>query len=205
MADRAGEEEVIKKVWSGCFGRHSNSVSAAFGEIEFIMKKLILFSTFLIGIFSIVSVAQTRKPSTPAHPFTVKTKQQVTDMMKALGKKPGNTSEDIVAAAGVQMRVAVFHDEKRENDLIEVHDGADDIYYVLDGSATLLLGGSLVDANEISPGEWRAKTSTDGQKVAINKGDLIVVPRGTPHQRTATGKTFSMILIKVFEQRQPAK
>lgn len=169
------------------------------------MKNLILFSTLLIGIFSIVSVAQTRKPSTPAHPFTVKTKQQVTDMMKALGKKPGNTNEDIVAAAGVQMRVAVFHDEKRENDLIEVHDGADDIYYVLDGMATLLLGGSLVDANEISPGEWRAKTSIGGQKVAINKGDLIVVPRGTPHQRTATGKMFSMILIKVFEQRQPSK
>ena len=169
------------------------------------MKKLILFSVFLLGIFSLISVAQTRQPSTPAHPFTVKTKKQVTDIMKVLEKKPGNTNEDIVAPAGVQMRVAVFHDEKRENEPIEVHDGSDDIYYVLDGTATLLLGGSLVDANEISPGEWRAKTSTGGQRVTINKGDLIVVPRGTPHQRTATGKTFSMILIKVFEQRQPGK
>ena len=32
--------------------------------------------------------------------------------------------------------------------------------------------------------------------------DLVVVPRGTPHQRTVTGKGFSMILIKVFESRQ---
>lgn len=125
--------------------------------------------------------------------------------MKGLEKKPGNTTEEIVPQAGVQIRVAVFHDEKRENDLMEVHDGSDDIYYVLDGRATLLLGGSLTDANEISPGEWRAKTSSGGQKVTINKGDLIVVPRGTPHQRTATGKTFSMILIKVFEQRQPGR
>ena len=101
--------------------------------------------------------------------------------------------------------VAVFHDEKRENDLVELHDTSDDIYYVLDGTATLLLGGTLVDPKEVSPGEWKAKTSTGGQKVTINKGDLIVVPRQMPHQRTATGKTFSMILIKVFEQRQPVK
>ena len=108
-----------------------------------------------------------------------------------------------MAASGVQMRVALFHDDKRENDLVEVHDGSDDVYYVLDGTATLLLGGSLVEPNEISPGEWRAKSSTGGQKHEIRKGDLIVVPRGTPHQRTVTGKGFSMILIKVFEKQQP--
>ena len=101
------------------------------------------------------------------------------------------------------MRVAIFHDEKRENDLHEVHDGSDDIYYVLDGEATLMLGGSLVEPNQISPGEWRARLATGGQKVVIKKGDLIVVPRGTPHQRTVTGKGFSMILIKVFETKQP--
>jgi quercetin dioxygenase-like cupin family protein len=69
----------------------------------------------------------------------------------------------------------------------------------------LLLGGSLVEPNEISTGEWRAKSSTGGQKVSIKKGDLIVVPRGTPHQRTVIGKGFSMILIKVFAEVQPVK
>lgn len=153
-------------------------------------------------LMAAAGAAQTRSPSSPSRPFVVKTKQQVADVMKALEKKPGNTNEDLVAASGVQMRVAIFHDQKRENDLIEVHDGSDDIYYVLDGTATLLLGGALVEANEISPGEWRAKTSTGSEKVVIKKGDLIVVPRGTPHQRTATGKTFSMILIKVFKDQQ---
>ncbi len=160
----------------------------------------------LISLSTTAAVfSQARHPSSASRPYVVKSKQQVADVMKALEKKPGNTNEDIIAPAGMQMRVAVFHDTKRENDPIEVHDGSDDIYYVLDGEATLLLGGSLVDANEISPGEWRAKSSTGGEKVAIKKGDLIVVPRGTPHQRTATGKTFSMILIKVFEQRQASK
>lgn len=138
-------------------------------------------------------------------PWVVKTKQQVGDIRKTLEKQSGNKNEDVVAASGSQMRVAVFHDEKREGDLNEVHDNSDDIYYVLGGEATLILGGVLVDANEISPGEWRAKTATGGEKVVIKKGDLVVVPRGTRHQRTVTGKGFSMILIKVFAERQPVK
>jgi mannose-6-phosphate isomerase-like protein (cupin superfamily) len=164
------------------------------------MKKLILF-VILIGAFVIAANAQ--GPSTPSRPFVVKSKQQVSDITKELAAKEGNQNLDIVGAAGIQMRVAVFHDDKRENDLVEVHDGSDDIYYVLDGDATLMLGGALVEPNQISPGEWRSKTATGGQKVAIKKGDLIIVPRGTPHQRTVTGKGFSMILIKVFEKKQP--
>ena len=164
------------------------------------MKKLILFVS-LIAAFAISAFAQ--GPSVASRPFVVKSKQQVSDITKEIAAKDGNQNLDIVAASGVQMRVAIFHDDKRENDLVEVHDGSDDIYYVLDGEATLMLGGALVEPNQTAPGEWRSKTATGGQKVAIKKGDLIVVPRGTPHQRTVTGKGFSMILIKVFEKKQP--
>lgn len=149
--------------------------------------------------------AQERQPSKPAGPVVVKTKQQIADIEKTLIAGDGNKNEDIVAAAGRQTRVAVFHDEKRVDDLHEVHDGSDDIYYVLSGEATLMLGGSLIDPNEISPGEWRAKTATGGTIYKIRKGDVVFVPRGTPHQRTATGKGFSMILIKIFETAQPLK
>jgi mannose-6-phosphate isomerase-like protein (cupin superfamily) len=167
------------------------------------MKKT--FLPIIIFVLCVSASAQTRGPSTATRPFVVKTKQQVADIQKTLEGQPGNKNEDIVAAGGMQMRVAVFHDEKRENDLVEVHDTSDDIYYVLKGTATLMLGGSQVDATEISPGEWRAKTATGGQKVVIKKGDLVIVPRGTPHQRTVTGKGFSMILIKVFAGAQPVK
>lgn len=164
---------------------------------------------FLVVLFvltlSAVTFSQDRKPSSPARPYVVRSKQQVADIEKALKTKTGNTNEDIVAAAGEQTRVAIFHDSKREGDLNEVHDASDDIYYVLSGTATLILGGTLVSPNEISKGEWRAKEATGGDKVEIKKGDLIFVPRGTRHQRTVTGKGFSMILIKIFAATQPSK
>jgi mannose-6-phosphate isomerase-like protein (cupin superfamily) len=164
------------------------------------MKRMIFLS---VVVFGLAIAASGQAPSTPSRPFVVKSKQQVSDITKEIAVKDGNQQSDVFAASAAQMRVAVFHDEKRENDLHEVHDGSDDIYYVLDGEATLMLGGTLVEPNQISPGEWRSKSATGGLKVVIKKGDLVVVPRGTPHQRTVTGKGFSMILIKVFETKQP--
>ncbi len=169
------------------------------------MKKHFIMSVLVLGAAAAGVSAQVRKPSEPAGPFIVKSKQQVSDIQNALRQKPGNTNEDIVAASGRQTRVAIFHDENRVNDLNEIHDGSDDIYYVLDGTATLVLGGTLVEPNEISRGEWRAKTATGGEAVRIRKGDLIFVPRGTRHQRTVTDKKFSMILIKIFDTKQPGK
>lgn len=156
----------------------------------------------LVASFPMLSFAQVRKPAEPSKPFVVKTGRQVADIYRQAERESGNKQIDVVPAAGTQMRVAVFHDEKRENDLFEVHDASDDIYYVLDGEATLMLGGSLAEPNEISPGEWRSKAATGGQRIAIRKGDLIIVPRGTVHQRTVTGKGFSMILVKVFAETQ---
>lgn len=154
-----------------------------------------------IAVFSIALAAQA--PSTASRPFVVKTKQEVSSITKEIERQTGNVQKDLFSQSGTQMRVALFHDKKRENDLIEVHDGSDDVYYVLDGEATLMLGGVLVEPKQTAPGEWRSKTATGGQSVTIRKGDLVIVPRGTPHQRTVTGKGFSMILIKIFETKQP--
>lgn len=166
------------------------------------MSKQFLLMIILVASSSVLSFAQKPKPVESSKPFVVKTGRQVADIYREAESESGNKQIDVVPAAGTQMRVAVFHDEKRENDLFEVHDASDDIYYVLEGEATLMLGGSLTEPNEISAGEWRSKTATGGQRVSIRKGDLIVVPRGTVHQRTVAGRGFSMILIKVFAETQ---
>lgn len=167
------------------------------------MKNLVIVVAVMLSVFTGNSNGQIRQPSSSKSPIVIKSKQQVSDLEKALGQKPGNTNEDIVAQSGMQTRIAIFHDSNRENDLNEVHDHSDDIYYVLKGKATLVLGGTLVEPNEISSGEWRAKTATGGEKYEIKKGDLIFVPRGTRHQRTVSSGNFSMILIKVFASEQP--
>lgn len=131
-------------------------------------------------------------------------KQTLEDLEKSL--RPENKVSDLIGGAGMELRVAVQHDKLKENSDAELHDASDDVYYVLEGSAQLTLGGKLENPREISVGEWRSPKIIGGQTFTIKKGDLIIVPRGTPHQRnTIKGKTFSMILIKVFQTPLPAK
>ncbi|HSQ23581.1 MAG TPA: cupin domain-containing protein, partial [Pyrinomonadaceae bacterium] len=117
--------------------------------------------------------------------------------------RPDNKTSELIDSAGMQLRVAVQHEKNRAGAAAELHDASDDVYYVFDGSATLVLGGRLDDPKEADPGEWRSPRIIDGKTFEIKKGDLIVVPRGTPHQRSTANKDFTMILIKIY--RDPLK
>jgi mannose-6-phosphate isomerase-like protein (cupin superfamily) len=140
-----------------------------------------------------------REPSKASRPFVVLTAQSLADLERKL--KPDNKVEDLIGGEGMQLRVAVQHDKTRPTAQAELHDASDDVYYVLDGTATLTLGGKLDAPREVEPGEWRSPRIIGGQTFELTKGDLIVVPRGTPHHRiTAPGKEFSLILIKVFAE-----
>jgi len=147
-----------------------------------------------------VQTAAQHAPSSPTRPFVVMPAQSVSDLERKLQTE--NKAEDLIGGEGMQTRVAVQHDKSRPTAAAELHDASDDVYYVLEGTATLTLGGKLDAPNEIEPGEWRSPRINGGQTFQITKGDLIVVPRGTPHQRT--GKDFSMILIKIYAVPLPA-
>lgn len=139
-----------------------------------------------------------RKPSEATRPFVVMTAQSLDDLQKTL--QPENKTSELIDSAGMQLRVAVQHEKNRSGAAAELHDASDDVYYVLDGSATLILGGRLDDPKETDPGEWRSPRILDGKTIDLKKGDLVIVPRGTPHQRSTANKNFTMILIKIYAE-----
>ncbi len=65
--------------------------------------------------------------------------------------------------------------------VVEVHEQDADIIYVLDGSATFVTGGEIVGGKPIGPGEIRGTDVKGGETRTISKGDVIIVPAGTPH------------------------
>ncbi len=161
-------------------------------------SKYILWAAILFAS-PVVSFAQTRQPSAPIRPYVVKTKQSIADAEKALGNE--NKVEDLIGGAGMQLRVAVQHDEKKDVADAELHDASDDVFYVLSGSAELTLGGTLDNPREATPGEWKSAKINGGKTFTITKGDLIVIPRGTAHQRVnSKGKELTLILIKIFAE-----
>ena len=149
------------------------------------------------------SAAQTeKKPIRPIRDVVVMHAQSLSDLQKKL--QPSNKVEELIGGAGMELRVAIQHENNTTAANAEIHDASDDVYYVLNGTATLTLGGALESPKEVEPGEWRGPRITGGQKVEIAKGDLIVVPRGTPHHRSTANQDFTMILIKIFADPRPA-
>jgi mannose-6-phosphate isomerase-like protein (cupin superfamily) len=166
------------------------------------VRKLLIVSAILISAAFQAAAQTEKKPVHPIRDVVVMRAQSLSDLQKKL--QPSNKVEELIGGTGMELRVAIQHENNIAAANAEIHDASDDVYYVLDGTATLTLGGTLESPKEVEPGEWRGPKIAGGQKVEIAKGDLIVVPRGTPHHRSTTNQDFTMILIKIFEDPRPA-
>ena len=65
--------------------------------------------------------------------------------------------------------------------MAEIHDWETDVVYVLDGAATLITGGNVIDGKRTEPGQIRGAAIEGGESRRIGKGDVIVIPSGMPH------------------------
>jgi glc operon protein GlcG len=76
----------------------------------------------------------------------------------------------------------MVHASRREKPgIAEVHGKDADIIYVLEGTATFVTGGTAVEPKTIAPDEIRGREIAGGETRRISKGDVIIVPPGTPH------------------------
>ena len=81
--------------------------------------------------------------------------------------------------------------------MAEVHSRDTDIIYVLEGAATLVTGGAVVDGNPIEAEEIRGKEVIGGESRRIGKGDVIVIPHGTPHWFKEVAGPIDYYVVKV--------
>jgi mannose-6-phosphate isomerase-like protein (cupin superfamily) len=80
----------------------------------------------------------------------------------------------------------------------ELHENFADLFYVLDGRATLVTGGTVVGAETIEAGEIRGASIDGGVRQELRAGDVAHVPAGVPHQMLVAGdKTFTSFVVKI--------
>jgi uncharacterized protein GlcG (DUF336 family) len=81
--------------------------------------------------------------------------------------------------------------------MAEVHVRDTDIIYVLDGTATFVTGGAMVDGETTAQDEIRGKAIAGGATKLLVKGDVAVVPNGTPHWFMDVNGPFLYYVVKV--------
>lgn len=103
-------------------------------------------------------------------------------------------------AQGAMFAVQTSHRDKAGNP--EAHATDDEIMYVVDGQATLVVGGTMIGGKEGKNGNSSGTSVEGGETHHLSKGDVMVVPRGTPHWFKEVPGTINYYVVKVHA---PAK
>lgn len=79
----------------------------------------------------------------------------------------------------------------------EIHELDTDIVYVLQGTATLVTGGTAVGTKTIAPHELRGTSVQGGETRQLAPGDVIIIPNGVPHWFKEVSAPFNYYVVKV--------
>jgi mannose-6-phosphate isomerase-like protein (cupin superfamily) len=147
-----------------------------------------LTEKFLFGSTATSGSAETTTPA----PFQVFTADKLSDAMKGLEAKPGNDS--LFDSKTLPFTIVLTTEEKKAAKEFEYHEGRDHILQILEGTTLLEVGGTPKDARNTKPGEWLAPACEGATSLTLHKGDMLVIPRGTPHKRS-TDASVTLLLI----------
>lgn len=98
-----------------------------------------------------------------------------------------------------------IHASRREGPgMAEIHTRDTDIAYVLQGSATLVTGGTAVGVRSTGTEELRGDSIEGGDIQRLVPGDVVVIPNGVPHWFKEVQAPFLYYVVKVRQALRPA-
>jgi quercetin dioxygenase-like cupin family protein len=82
---------------------------------------------------------------------------------------------------------------------VEVHEKETDIIYITDGEATFVTGGTMVGGKMSKAAQWLGTDIQGGESRRVTKGDVIVIPAGTPHWFKEVPSGVNYLVVKVIK------
>lgn len=164
-------------------------------------------SAWLAALLTMQQVAAPATAGTKAA-GTVLTWEEAAETLK---KSQANNIVDTLMQGrdvlGGKAGVAMLYRVKPEASSL-IHDQATEIYYILEGSGTIVTGGSLTDAKPTDLTRLGAGMSRSGQRVGgeerkVKPKDMIIVPAGTPHAFSQLDGPISYLVFRFWADKSP--
>lgn len=130
-------------------------------------------------------------------PFELITAEKLSDEIKKVQAAPGD--DNLYASPALPFTMVLTSEGKKAAKEFEWHEGRDHIFQVLDGSTLYEVGGKPKGGHSTKSQEWLAPASEGSTTYTLHKGDMLVIPRNTPHKRT-TDASVTLILISTTGQ-----
>lgn len=141
----------------------------------------IISAAVVIVILSSSLAAQAPAPVPAPTDRTQATHFKAADLQAALAKLPSDRP-----AASVRVFTLAPYNVAVERRLPQpqgasLHEAQSELFYVIEGSATMLTGGTLI-APTRNGTNVQGTGIEGGTRNVFNKGDFLIVPSGVPHQ-----------------------
>jgi mannose-6-phosphate isomerase class I len=151
------------------------------------MKRILFAATLLIPL-----PAFAQAPTPPTKLFSSGADVQALIAKAKAEHKSGNTVELVVNAQGYPFQL----EYRTATTPPSIHPTHAELIEVIEGSCTLITGGTLVGAKPGNPGAMTMGGTAieGGSPRKIAKGDYIMVPANTPHQYTEVQGLVMMTL-----------
>ena len=82
-----------------------------------------------------------------------------------------------------------------------VHDDVSEVYYVVEGKGRISVGGTIDDWERRPISVWnglgsRGTTASGATDMTIEKGDVLIIPAGTPHKWLLSEELTSYVVVR---------
>lgn len=112
----------------------------------------------------------------------------------------------VVNEGNYNVAVGVLHRPETPPGVAAMHHLVSEVYHVLDGSATLVTGGKIVDLKE-RPADTKSVRLEDGPSASgpsiqggvtqhIKKGDVVIIPADVPHWFSKIDGSITYVVVR---------
>jgi mannose-6-phosphate isomerase-like protein (cupin superfamily) len=142
------------------------------------------------AFFAPVASAQDAHPTPAASPYKLFTADAIQGDIAALQANPGNNN----LVTNENFTVILTVETAKSAKEFEWHEGRDHVLQIISGTTVLEVGGTPRGQHSSKAGEWNAPESPGSVAYTLKAGDMLIIPRNTPHKRSTAG-TVALLLI----------
>jgi mannose-6-phosphate isomerase-like protein (cupin superfamily) len=152
----------------------------------------------LLGVLAFTLLMMSAEEKLPDG-FEQWTGASLKELEQTLKTEAGASAQHIAVRRLADFPQDTFMLSRREADgNVEWHENQADVFFVQSGSATLVVGGTLVGAETTEPHEKRNGTIQGGVRRKLSAGDVVRIAPQVPHQILLDGSSeFTYFVIKV--------
>jgi len=154
----------------------------------------VLMTGFVVILTASAAFAQ--QPPAPAAAAVSRTMVSASDVTALIAKAKAERKGDQALLAQSMIQLAPYNVSLEYRAAVAnaaVHETEAELFYVIDGSATLVTGGKLTNENRTNAANLSGSGIEGGVSRRVAKGDFIMVPEGTPHWFSAIDGTVVLM------------